>query len=128
MADRDKLGDHAAHRRAGDVRAFDPEGAEKPDGVGRHVVERIGRGDRPAGAGLRDQGSEVRGAERVEMRGAADVAVVEPDDAEAFAASPRQSESGQYTIGEVSPMMSRIAGSDIRPKLSYSMSIPLAWT
>ena len=79
VVDRDELRDHPAHRGAGDMGAVDPERPEEGGGVGRHVVEAVGRRHGPAGSGLRDDRAEVGRAERVEMGGPAGVAVVEPD-------------------------------------------------
>ena len=42
-ADRDRLGDHAAHRGADDVRLVDPEVVEQADAVAGHVGERVRR-------------------------------------------------------------------------------------
>ena len=44
MLDGERLGDHPAHRGAGDVRALDPEVVEQPGRVVGHVGERVGGG------------------------------------------------------------------------------------
>ncbi len=61
-----------------------PSASSEPDGVGSHIVERVGRGDRLAGRGLGDQRPEVGPSEGVEMSRPADVAIVEPDDPKTF--------------------------------------------
>ena len=48
VLDGHRLGDHPAHRRADDVGGVDAEVVEQPDGVGRHVAERVRRLGRTA--------------------------------------------------------------------------------
>ena len=74
--DRHQLRDHAAHRRAEEVGAVQPEGVEEPDGVGGHLVE-----------GVRER-AQVAPADRLVVGGPfhplrqPDVTVVEADDEE----------------------------------------------
>jgi hypothetical protein len=78
------LPDHAAHRGAHDVHALEPERVEQPDGVGRHVLETVGRRDRPAQQRPADGAKDVRHRHALEAGRAAAVAVVEGDDAQAL--------------------------------------------
>src|SRR6185437_867550 len=82
MVERHELGDHAAHRGAGDMRAGDTELVEQRRGVGCHVVEGVGHVRLAAGAGRRRHGADI-GENTVPFLGEADVAVVEADDAQA---------------------------------------------
>ncbi len=61
------------------MRRFDAERVHQPDGVGRHVTERVRRGDRLAEQLLLDQRRQIRDRELLHLRRQADVAIVEPN-------------------------------------------------
>jgi hypothetical protein len=83
VVDRERLRDHAAHRRADDVRARDAEAVHQRDRVGCHVAQRVGRLDLAAGHRRHEHHRQVRHAVVPQPRGLADVAVVEAHDVEA---------------------------------------------
>ena len=70
------------------MRLVDSQRREKVRRIGGHVVEGIGRCDRLTRQELRHHGAEMGRAELGQMRRPADVAVVEPDDAESFRRQP----------------------------------------
>ena len=74
----ERLGDHPAHRDAGDMGALDAEMVEQADRVERHIGERVAGAD-----AAREQLPGRRRRQRVQVRRPARVAVVEADDAEA---------------------------------------------
>ena len=80
MLDGQDLRDHAAHGRADDMRARDPERVQKAKRVVRHVGQRIERFDRQAehGAPQLGGGRKRSGWHR---RGKADIAIIEAYDA-----------------------------------------------
>jgi hypothetical protein len=78
--DRHGLGDHPAHGGADQVRALDPQLVEQAKGVVGHVLERVVRVPRDAG----HRPEHLRLPPVLDVRGVADVAVVEPDDVEAL--------------------------------------------
>ena len=79
VLDRQRLADHPAHRDADHVRRLDPEVVHQADRVGGHVGEQVGGGR----AAAEEEVDAPRHARLVEHGRAADVAVVEADDAEA---------------------------------------------
>ena len=72
MLDRDRLGDHPAHRSADHVSGLQLERAHQPDRVLRHVAERVQHRLDPPGYELAD-----RRRRAVHVRRPAAVAVVE---------------------------------------------------
>lgn len=88
MVDRDELRDHPAHGGSDNVRPLDAERVEQGRRVGRHVVERIGRGRPRALLHRGHHRREVRGSERREMGRPSDVPIVEPHGAEALGRKP----------------------------------------
>ncbi len=85
MSDCQQLRNHAAHRRADDVRRSDPEGIEHAGGIVCHVVERIRRIQADAKNVVHRVAQPARRAHAVELGGQADVAVVEAHDVVAVA-------------------------------------------
>jgi hypothetical protein len=79
MFDRSALDDHPAHRGANQVSRLDPEMIHQADGVIGHVAEVVGRGATVADG----HRQHIRHPRRLDPARAADVAVVEADDAEA---------------------------------------------
>ncbi len=83
MTGREHLRDHPAHRRADDVRAPDAQRIEDPGGVLRHVVQRVRRVDRQAHQRAHHRDLRAVPARAARATGAAGIAVVEADDAQA---------------------------------------------
>ncbi len=79
VVDHQALGDHAAHGGPHYVGGSMAQGVEEPDGVLRHVRERVGGRDGPAGHGRGERLDRVGRPQVVQVGGQADVAVVEPD-------------------------------------------------
>ena len=97
MIERHQLRDHAAHRAAHDMRAFDAEFVEKPGRVCRQIVERV-RDVRLLARGDRRRDVPRLRQDAVPFLREADVAIVEADDAQArirqrLAETPRASSS-----------------------------------
>ena len=80
--DRDFLGDHAAHRRADQMRRFDAERIHQADHVQRHVVQLVGGLDRDLQEAQLEQFERRQPLAAGQLAGLADVAIVEADDAE----------------------------------------------
>ena len=78
------LRDHAAHRRAADVRPRDAERIEHAGRVARHVAERVRRVHRQPQRVAQGRGDDVGHAEVIEALRQAGVAVVEAHDAKAL--------------------------------------------
>jgi hypothetical protein len=79
MLDGDRLGDHAAHRRAHHVGRFETEVVEQADRVGGHVGQRVGhRREGLIGERSNHHRPEVD-LDRVELGRQAAVTVVEAD-------------------------------------------------
>ena len=91
------LGDHPAHRDAGQVRILVAEHVEQADGVARHVAEVV----LPRMVASAQDGERLR-RRKVHVRGPADVAIVEPGDAVA-AAGQRGGEVGRPRAVQLLP-------------------------
>jgi hypothetical protein len=111
---RERLGDHAAHRGADDVRGVEVEPAQQARGVIRHVRQRVLAPGKPA----HDELVEPWRRHRAHARRVAGVAVVEAHDVEPRPARSRQNESCQAIICMPRPMTSSSGGSPESPKVS----------
>ncbi len=95
------------------MRRFDAERVHQPDGVGRHVAQRVRRGDRLAEQLLLDQRRQIRDWELLQLRRQADVAIVEPDYPKTPIPSCAQNASSQAIICAAKPMIST-KGAELR--------------
>ena len=93
VARRDALRDHAAHRRAADMRLGDAERVEHADASAAMSAERVRALDAQAERVAQRVEREVRHAGCVEALAQADVAVVEADDAKAARRRARATKS-----------------------------------
>ena len=81
MPRRQQLGDHAAHRRTDDMRAFDAQRIHQSHRVLRHVVQRVRCLDGQPQQTAQRHAHRVGRAEGVEFTGQTDIAIVEANDA-----------------------------------------------
>ena len=78
------LGNHAAHRSAADMSAFQAQRGEDAGRIVGHVAEAVGAAHRPAGQPLQRGQGQIGRPQPVEILAQADVPVVEADDPKAL--------------------------------------------
>jgi hypothetical protein len=102
------LRDHPPHRGADDVGGVDAEVVHQADRVGGHVAEQVGG----AAAAAEHHVDPGRHPSRLDLGRAADVAVVEADDAEAALGQGRAEflVPGQHLRGQAHHQQQRLAG------------------